>query len=136
MYSKAIQLYVACNYSALHRWWGWRTTPGGAVPRVSARMGPTVRPAFGWPWSTLRLEAEEKLSLPSEKAQLGGQAGRLTGHFHGEEDDSNLGGMLRKCPSKEGFFEMPPELHWKRRNVEGGEKGSPMQRMASLKTKV
>ena len=65
-----------------------------------------------------------------------GAAGRLTGHFHGEEDDSNLGGMLRKCPSKEGFFEMPPELHWKRRNVEGGEKGSPMQRMASLKTKV
>lgn len=69
------------------------------------------------------LEAEEKLSLPSEKAQLGGQAGRLTGHFHGEEDDSNWWNATGKCPSKEGFFEMPPELLWKRRNVKVGRKG-------------
>ena len=135
MYSKVIQLYMACNHTAFHRRWGWRTKPGGAAPGVSAPMGPTTRPASGWPWSTPRLEAEEKLPLPS-KVQLGGQAGRLTGHFHGEDDDGNLGGMLLKCPSREGFFEMPPELLWKRRNVKGGEKGSPGQRMASLKTKV
>ena len=60
----------------------------------------------------------------------------LTSHFHGEDDDSNLGGMPRKCPSKACFLQMPPELLWKRRNVEGGEKGSPRQRMASLKTDV
>lgn len=60
----------------------------------------------------------------------------LTSHFHGEDDDSNLGGMPRKCPSKACFLEMSPELLWKRGNREGGEKGSPRQRMASLKTDV
>ena len=104
-----IQLYMACNHSAFHRPCGWRTKLGGAALGISAPVGPTARPASGWPWSTPRLEAEEKLPLPSKKAQLGGQAGRLTGHLHGEDDDSNLGGMLRKCPSREGFFEMPPD---------------------------